>query len=70
MSTDTFRVDGMTCAHCATAVTRELERIVGVQSVSVDVTAGTVEVTAAHTPDLSAVAAAVDEAGYTLVGAK
>lgn len=73
MSTQTFSVTGMTCGHCAHAVTQELNEIAGVTAVDVDLVAGgtsTVKVTAEQPLDDAAVAAALDEAGdYRLAGA-
>ncbi|MFE1645494.1 heavy-metal-associated domain-containing protein [Microbacterium sp. P01] len=67
MSTEVYQVEGMTCAHCAAAVTREVQSIDGVEDVAVDVDRGTVAIVAdVHDDDV--IAAAVDEAGYRLVG--
>ena len=41
----TFRIDGMTCAHCRRAVTEEITAVTGVESVTVDLPSGTVTVT-------------------------
>ncbi|GAA0420416.1 heavy-metal-associated domain-containing protein [Leifsonia naganoensis] len=62
----TYDILGMTCAHCARAVTDELSTLDGVERVEVDVAAG--RATVAHTQPLGddAVRAAVEEAGYTL----
>jgi copper ion binding protein len=65
--TETFRVQGMTCDHCRNAVTTEVSAVPGVQAVTVDVEAGTVTVSADQPVDRSDIAAAVDEAGYTLL---
>ena len=65
--TTTFRVEGMTCDHCRNAVTTEVSAVPGVQAVTVDVKAGTVTVSADQPVDQSDIAAAVDEAGYTLL---
>ncbi|MGN6686718.1 MAG: heavy-metal-associated domain-containing protein [Actinomycetales bacterium] len=62
----TFTVTGMTCGHCERAVTEEISQVPGVQSVTVDVASGLVTVTAAEPVDRADIAAAVDEAGYTL----
>ena len=64
MST-TYDVTGMTCGHCAQAVTTEVESIEGVTSVSVEVETGKVLVEGQGFTD-EQVAAAVDEAGYAL----
>lgn len=68
MFSQTYTVDGMTCDHCAVAVTRELGTVPGVSDVAVDVAAGLVTVTAVQPPDDAVVSAAVDEAGYALTG--
>lgn len=67
MSTHTYTVDGMTCAHCAGAVTREVRKVTGVTDVVVDVTAGTVTVMSDGAAPDAEIAAAVDEAGYAVV---
>jgi copper chaperone CopZ len=63
----TFAVRGMTCAHCQRAVTEEISAVGGVDTVTVDLASGTVTVTADRPVDRADIAAAVDEAGYTLV---
>jgi len=63
----TFTVTGMTCAHCRRAVTEEIAAVDGVASVAVDLATGTVTVTADRPVDRADIAAAVDEAGYTLL---
>lgn len=62
----TFTVIGMTCEHCQRAVTEEISNVAGVESVTVELTTGTVTVTASRSVDRADIAAAVDEAGYTL----
>lgn len=73
MSTvSTLNVTGMTCAHCVSAVTTELAALPGVTAVAIDLKANAVTpvtVTSDNELDPSAVAAAIDEAGYTLVDA-
>ncbi|ADD45468.1 Heavy metal transport/detoxification protein [Stackebrandtia nassauensis DSM 44728] len=63
-----YAVTGMTCGHCATSVTNELNRVPGVETVSVDVEGGTVTIGSTTALDDEAVRAAVDEAGYQLTG--
>lgn len=63
----TFQVTGMTCEHCQRAVTQEISGVDGVEAVDVDLGSGSVTVTAARPVDRAEIAAAVDEAGYTLV---
>lgn len=67
MTTTTYRVAGMTCGHCVTAVTNEVGRVTGVTDVHVDLDAGTATVTTDRPVDVAAVAAAVEAAGYRLV---
>ncbi len=69
----TFKVDGLTCGHCAWAVDNELRQVAGVSNVEVKLnTAGTtlVLVDADHALTDDEVKAALEEAGdnYTLVG--
>jgi len=64
MST-TYDVTGMTCGHCAQAVTTEVQSIAGVTGVNVDVETGKVSVEGHGFTD-EQVAAAIDEAGYVL----
>ncbi|MEE1781564.1 cation transporter [Streptomyces sp. SP17BM10] len=63
-----FQVKGMTCGHCVSSVTAELKKIDGVTEVAVDLTTGRVTVDATAPLADEAVAAAIDEAGYDLVG--
>jgi copper chaperone CopZ len=64
----TFKVSGMSCAHCENAISQELSELPGVTAVAADAQAGTVTVTAEAPLADDAVRAAVDEAGYELVG--
>jgi copper chaperone CopZ len=64
--TTVYRVTGMTCGHCAAAVTQEVGAIAGVSDVRVDIATGDVTVDSNQPLDRDAVAAAVDEAGYRL----
>jgi copper chaperone CopZ len=63
----TFTVRGMTCEHCRRAVTEEISAVAGVESVAVDLATGTVSVAATSPVDRADSAAAVAEAGYSLV---
>ena len=67
MANSTWTVTGMTCGHCVKAVTDEVSALDGVEAVDVDLETGAVAVTAATGPTREQMAAAVDEAGYTLV---
>ena len=59
----TYRVDGMSCEHCRTAVTAEVTQVDGVDAVDVDLDAKLVRVHGAGL-EQAAVVAAIDEAGY------
>ena len=67
MTTTTWTVEGMTCQHCVNAVTEEVSALPGVTSVSVELESGSVVVESSAEIERDAIAAAVDEAGYTLV---
>jgi len=67
--TTVLEVEGMTCAHCVSAVTQELENVQDVSKVSIILREGaTSEVTVVSDAvlDQDALRAAVDEAGYTV----
>ncbi|HLS73651.1 MAG TPA: heavy metal-associated domain-containing protein [Actinomycetaceae bacterium] len=71
--TTVLEVTGMTCGHCVSAVTEELETIKEVSKVSVILReGGTSEVTVVSDIPLeeSALRAAVDEAGYELTAVR
>jgi copper chaperone len=64
----TYEVKGMTCDHCVRAVSNEIGELPGVSDVKVDLAKGEVEVTSEEPLARDVVAAAVDEAGFELVG--
>jgi copper chaperone len=64
MQTTIYAVEGMTCAHCVSAVSSEIGQISGVTDVQVNLATGTVTVVSDSTPDDDAIRAAVEEAGY------
>ncbi|MEU9184697.1 heavy-metal-associated domain-containing protein [Streptomyces sp. NPDC048484] len=66
--TNVYKVAGMTCGHCEGAVSQEISALDGVTAVKAVATSGEVTVTSAAPLDEEAVRAAVDEAGYELVG--
>ncbi|WP_324643573.1 heavy-metal-associated domain-containing protein [Pseudarthrobacter sp. LT1] len=69
-TTTTISVSGMTCGHCVSAVSEELEALEGVEAVSVDLNAGgisTVTVTSATELSPAEIGEAVAEAGYLVV---
>ena len=66
MSTQTFPVTGLTCAHCVGAVTSELSVLAGVTDVQIDLVVegtSTLKVTADQELSDDEVAVALDEAG-------
>ena len=64
--TTTFGVTGMTCGHCVSSVTEEVQEIPGVETVDVVLETGAVTITSTEPIDEAAVRAAVEEAGYQL----
>jgi len=66
MTATTYAVTGMTCEHCAHAVTEELTRLDGVTVMNVELVPGgasSVTVTSDAPLSEAAVSAALDEAG-------
>ncbi|WP_230532407.1 heavy-metal-associated domain-containing protein [Microvirga roseola] len=59
-----YRVSGMTCGHCALAVTREVESLKGVERAVIDLSRG--ELTVEGRADEDAIRGAVTKAGYTV----
>jgi copper chaperone len=68
MSTSTYVVEGMTCAHCVNAVSTEVAGLPGVTDVDVDLATGRVTVASDGPIEDDAVRAAVEEAGYGVRG--
>ncbi|WP_181786593.1 heavy-metal-associated domain-containing protein [Streptomyces phytophilus] len=66
--TTVYKVSGMTCGHCEGAVSAEISALDGVSSTKAVAATGEVTVTSAAPLDEEKVRAAVDEAGYELVG--
>lgn len=66
MSTETFKVTGMTCGHCVSSVTSEVSKLGGVTKVDVDLASGSVTVESNLPLDKAEFASAVDEAGFAL----
>jgi len=73
MTSATYQVTGMTCEHCARAVTSEIAGLNGVSAVSVELVPGgisAVTVTSDSPLSTEALATALDEAGnYRLAAA-
>jgi copper chaperone len=64
--TRSYTVTGMTCSHCVSSVTEEVQEIPGVENVDVVLDTGALTVTSSQPVDDLAVKAAVEEAGYQL----
>jgi len=63
-------VSGMTCGHCVSAVSEEIESLASVESVDIDLNAGgisTVTITSTQELSPSEIGEAVAEAGYLVV---
>ena len=68
--TTNVNVSGMTCGHCISSVSEELEALSGVEEVSVDLNPGglsTVTITSTSALSPSEIGEAVAEAGYVVV---
>lgn len=66
----TVNVSGMTCGHCVSSVSEELESLAGVETVDVELNAGgisTVTITSGQELSPSEISEAVAEAGYLVV---
>ena len=63
-----YKVSGMSCGHCEGAVSGEISELPGVSSVKAVASTGEVTVVSEAALDEDAVRAAVDEAGFELVG--
>ncbi|MFE2301769.1 heavy-metal-associated domain-containing protein [Streptomyces sp. NPDC059445] len=66
--TTVYKVSGMSCGHCEGSVGGEISAIPGVSSVKAVASTGEVTVVSDAALDEGAVRAAVDEAGFELVG--
>ena len=66
----TVSVSGMTCGHCVSSVSEELESLAGVEEVDVELNAGgisTVTITSTQELSPSEISEAVAEAGYLVI---
>ena len=61
-----YRVTGMVCQHCVSAVPQEIATLDGVTDVRVDLTTGRVTVASTRPLDETVVRAANAEAGYEM----
>jgi copper chaperone CopZ len=65
-TTQTYTVTGMTCGHCVSSVTEEVQEISGVEKIDIVLETGSLTITSAGPVDDAAVRSAVEEAGYQL----
>ena len=65
--THTLNVEGMACPKCSARVEAALKAIKGVKTVTVDLAAKTVTVTATEAVTPTTLSSAITEAGYTVV---
>jgi len=63
MTTLSYSVPGVSCAHCRRAIEDEVSQVHGVDAVDVDLDTKTVTVSG-EPLDAAAIVAAIDEAGY------
>lgn len=64
METTTLSIPSITCGHCARTITRAVEPLAGIQSVSVDVPARSVTLGYDQPADLNAALAVLASKGY------
>jgi len=64
--TKTFKIDGMSCAHCSGRVEKALNALAGIKA-KVDLDSKTATVESGADIDDARIAAAVEDAGYTVV---
>lgn len=62
----TISVTGMTCQNCVRHVSRALEALPGVQAADVDLSAGSAQLETEREVPRAELAAALEEAGYSL----
>ena len=67
-TTTTYRVSGMSCGHCEKAISTEVGALPGVTKVSAAADTGLVTVVTEAPLADDTIRAAVDEAGYELLG--
>jgi copper chaperone CopZ len=67
VTTQIYSVPGISCAHCKQTIEDELAKVDEVSAVAVDISAKTVRVDG--DAPVSAVRAAIEAAGYEVIGA-
>jgi copper chaperone len=68
VSTRTYDVPGISCGHCKQAIEAAVGPLDGVDAVTVDIDARTVQVEGDASDD--AITAAIDDAGYEVAGTR
>ena len=69
-TTGSYTVTGMTCEHCVSSVSEEVEEIPGVENVEVDLATGHLQITSSEALDEARVRQAVEDAGYQLTASE
>ncbi|MDE7156322.1 MAG: cation transporter, partial [Muribaculaceae bacterium] len=62
--TTTIIVKGMTCGHCKAMVEKNLSKLAGVESVTVDLASGETKING--TPDMNQVKETIDDLGFSV----
>jgi len=65
-TTTTLKIEGMTCGNCARHVKEALLSVPGVENAVADHAAGVAEVESTAALDRTAIATALEDAGYAL----
>lgn len=60
----TIKIEGMTCNHCTAMVQKNLQKLPGVESVTVDLASGEAKIEGA--PDMEAVKEVIDDLGFKI----
>ena len=69
MKQETSKIEGMTCSACASRIERVVKKLEGVENASVNFASETLSVTYDEgITNISKVKAAVDKAGFKLIG--
>lgn len=63
-----IKIKGMSCQHCAMAVTKALSAVEGIKNVQVDLKTATATYEEEKPVDAQVIAQAVKKAGYDVVG--
>jgi len=64
-TTTVIQVDGLSCPFCTYGLEKQLKKVAGVESVSIDMKEGKATITMQHRVDDNALRQAVEKAGFT-----